>query len=113
MILIETHDIQEVAEAAAIVTECRECSPALRFGLIVFLVIFVNIFTTIFLLVIMTIFIFTMFIVQLPTDGGCSSAVSAVKRHLRRGTHQCEGRTLKVILIVNFIKLIITEEPPV
>ena len=30
--LIETHDIQEVAEAAAIVTECRECSPALRFG---------------------------------------------------------------------------------
>ena len=32
LILIETHDIQEVAEAAAIVTECRECSPALRFG---------------------------------------------------------------------------------
>ena len=32
LILTETHDIQEVAEAAAIVTECRECSPALRFG---------------------------------------------------------------------------------
>lgn len=78
---------------------------------IVFLVIVVNIFssfTTIFLLVffllvILTIFIFIMFIVQLPTDGGSSSAVSAVERHLRRGTDQCEGRTLEVIFTILFI----------
>ena len=37
--------------------------------------------------------------VQLPTDGGGGSAVSVVKRHLRRGTHQREGGTLEVIFL--------------